>query len=155
MPVVKVTEIWQLANAATEDPQVLELTAKSPAFSPVMETVEIVKAVFPVFVSVVTWAGLVVPPMRCAKVNIPGKKLAKKLALVAPAAVATVSAMVRCRMSDDEVPTMSMGYVPTDAEVAVAIVRADLPAAPVKDGGAKPQLAPPSAARNMRASRFH
>ena len=57
---VNVTVIAQLAPAATELGQLL-VWAKSPAFDPPMETLEIARAALPELLRVTSWAALVVP----------------------------------------------------------------------------------------------
>jgi hypothetical protein len=57
---MKVTEIVQLAPAATLPPHVL-VWGKSDAFVPVAPILVIVKAAVPVLESVMVWAVLVVP----------------------------------------------------------------------------------------------
>jgi len=61
---VKVTLTVHDAPAATLDAQVL-VCAKSTAFVPVMRTPMMLKVLLPWLVSVMFWAGLVVPPSDC------------------------------------------------------------------------------------------
>jgi hypothetical protein len=68
---VNVTEIAQLALAASELPQVL-VCAKSLGFVPAIEIPEIVSAALPVFFSVTTCAALV-EPVFAVNVNVDGE----------------------------------------------------------------------------------
>jgi hypothetical protein len=97
---VKVTLIWQLAPTGSEEPQAL-LCAKSPGFAPVMEMPEMASGVEPVFARVARCAELVEPMARCENVSAAGVKLA----VVAPAEVATVSVSRRACVRVEEVPT--------------------------------------------------
>ena len=59
---VKVTLTAQVALGSTVAPeQVSALLAKSPAFAPLIVTVEIVRLALPVLVTVSAWGALVVP----------------------------------------------------------------------------------------------
>jgi hypothetical protein len=71
---VNVTLIVQLAPAATLDPQVLD-RAKSPAFAPVMVTLETVKAAFPVLLRVTDFAELVELNVWLPKLRLEGETL--------------------------------------------------------------------------------
>jgi hypothetical protein len=68
---VKVTEIVQLAPAASVAGQVL-VCPKSPAFAPVTEMAVIVSPAVPVFVSVAVWAAPEVPTRVLPNVSAPG-----------------------------------------------------------------------------------
>lgn len=67
-----VTLIVQLALTAKVVPQVAATWAKSPAFAPVNVMLEIVKVVLRLFLTVIVFAGLVVPTVRVWKVKVDG-----------------------------------------------------------------------------------
>jgi hypothetical protein len=70
----KVTLMVQLAPEATELPQVLDW-AKSPAFVPVTDTLEIVKAALPELLTVTAWAALAVERDWLPNVRLRGETL--------------------------------------------------------------------------------
>jgi hypothetical protein len=70
----KVTLMVQLAPEATELPQVLDW-AKSLAFVPVTDTLEIVKAALPELLTVTAWAALAVERDWLPNVRLRGETL--------------------------------------------------------------------------------